>query len=112
MIVLGINDGHDGGVCLMRDGRELLCSSEERRTNTKNQAGIPEQSVKAVFQRSGIDPSDVDLVTLSSKIRTTFPTRKHKPIYSVLHMLSSLARTEWATNFGRWLLPRLRKRHD
>ncbi len=112
MIVLGINDGHDSGVCLMRDGRVVLCSSEERRLNSKNHAGIPEQSIKAVFERSGIDPKDVDLVTLSSRIRTTFPTRGPKPIYTVLHSLTSLARSEWATNLGRWLLPKLRKRHD
>src|SRR5262245_30930467 len=112
MIVLGINDGHDAGVCLLRDGRVELCSSEERRTNTKNQAGIPDQSIRAVFKRTGIDPRDVDLVTLSSKIRTTFPTRGHKPIYTVLHFLTSLARSEWATNLGRWLLPKLRKRRD
>lgn len=112
MIVLGINDGHDSGVCLLRDGHVVLCSSEERRINSKNYAGIPEQSIKAVFQRTGIDPKDVDLVTLSGKICTTFPTRGHKPIYSVLHLLTSLARTEWATNLGRWLLPKLRKRRD
>ena len=112
MIVLGINDGHDAGVCLMQDGKVLLVSNEERRRNVKNHAGIPEQSIQAVFQRTGVDPKQVDLVTLSSLIRTTFPTRGHKPIYSVLHFLTSLARTEWATRAGRWLLPKLRKRKD
>lgn len=112
MIILGINDGHDAGVCLFKDGRVVLVSSEERRLNVKNHAGIPEQSLRAVFQRSGLSPKDVDLVTLSSRIRTTFPTRGHKPIYSLLHWLSWLARTEWATNVGRWLLPKIRKRRD
>jgi carbamoyltransferase len=112
MIVLGINDGHDAGVCLMQDGRVLLVSSEERRLNVKNHAGIPVESIKAVFGRTGIDPKDVDLITLSSKIRTTFPTKQPKPIYKVLHFLTWLARTEWATNFGRWLLPKIRKRKD
>jgi carbamoyltransferase len=112
MIVLGINDGHDAGVCLMANGRVLMVSSEERRLNLKNFAGIPQESIKAVFRRTGIDPKDVDLVTLSSMIRTTFPTRGHKPIYSVLHLLTSLARSEWATSAGRWLLPKLRKRGD
>jgi carbamoyltransferase len=112
MIILGINDGHDSGVCLMRDGRVVLCSSEERRLNEKNHAGIPAQSIAAVFRRSGIDPRDVDLVTLSSRIRTTVPTRGYKPIYSVLHVLYSLGRTEAGTTLGRWLLSRLRKRKD
>src|SRR6516165_9812412 len=107
MIVLGINDGHDSGVCLMRDGQVVLCSSEERRLNEKNHAGIPAQSIVAVFRRSGIDPREVDLVTLSSRIRTTVPTRGYKPIYSVLNVLSSLGRTETGTTLGRWLLSRL-----
>src|SRR4051812_14784764 len=112
MIVLGINDGHDAGVCLMVDGCVRLVSSEERRLNIKNFAGVPEQSIKAIFQRTGVEPKDVDLITLSSMIRTTFPTRGHKPIYSVLHLLTSLARSELATSAGRWLLPKLRKRAD
>src|SRR5207302_4038252 len=112
MIILGINDGHDAGACLMADGRVVLVSNEERRLNVKNYAGVPRQSIKAVFERTGIDPKDVDLVTLSSMIRTPVPTRGHKPIYSVLHWLTSLARSEWATTAGRWLLPKLRKRAD
>jgi carbamoyltransferase len=112
MIVLGINDGHDSGVCLLRDGRIILCSSEERRLNVKNHAGVPEQSIASVFRRSGIAPQDVDLVALSSLIRTTVPTRGHKPVYTVLHLLSSLGRTQWGTSLGRWLLSRLRRRRD
>lgn len=112
MIVLGINDGHDSGVCLLRNGRDVWCSSEERRVNAKNYAGIPERSLAAVLRHSGTDPHDIDLVTLSSRIRTTVPTSGHKPIYTVLNLLSSLGRTELGTTVGRWLLSRLRKRRD
>jgi carbamoyltransferase len=112
MIVLGINDGHDAGVCLFRDGEVLVVSNEERRRNVKNHAGIPDQSIAEVLRRTGVDPKDVDLITLSSMIRTTVPTRGHKPIYPVLHVLTSLARSEAATAAGRWLLPKIRKRAD
>lgn len=112
MIVLGINDGHDAGVCLLQDGKVVLVSNEERRLNVKNFAGVPVQSLAEVFKRTGLSPADVDLVTLSSMIRTTAPTRGHKPIYTVLHTLASLGRTQWGTRFGRWLLPKLRKRAD
>src|SRR5262245_46395327 len=113
MIVLGINDGHDAGVCLMKDGRVILVSCEERRLNVKNYAGIPEHSIRVVFRRTGIDPRDVGLVALSSRIRTTVPTLGgRKRIYKVLHFLTWLARTEWATNLGRRLLPMIRKRRD
>src|SRR5262245_19647477 len=112
MIVLGINDGHDAGATLLRDGKILLHSNEERRRNVKNYAGVPTESIAALFARTGVDPKAVDLVALSSKIRTTFPTRGPKPIYSVLNALSFLARSEWATNAGRWLLSRVRKRKE
>lgn len=96
----------------MKDGEVLLVSSEERRRNVKNHAGIPERSIEAVFERTGVSPRDVDLVTLASRIRTTFPTRSPKPIYKILHALTSLARSELGTKAGRWLLPKLRKRQD
>src|SRR6478672_3052673 len=109
MLVLGINDGHDSGVCLLQDGRVLLCSSEERRINVKNVPGIPANSIAAVFKRTGLSPKDVDLVTLSSRIRTIMPTLKPRPAQRALQVLWSAGRTEWGTNFGRWLLPKLRK---
>ena len=112
MIVLGINDGHDAGACLIRDGKLLLYSAEERRRNIKNYAGVPTESITALFKRTGVSPKDVGLIALSSKIRTTVPTREHKPAYTVLNALSFLARSEWATNAGRWLLSRTRKRKD
>src|SRR5712692_8137252 len=112
MMILGINDGHDSGACLMEDGRVVLHSSEERRLNVKNYAGIPEQSIAAIFKRSGVDPRDVDLVTLSSTIRTTVYTREYKPIQSVLQLLWSLGLGETGTRIGRWLLSRMRKRRD
>ena len=112
MMVLGVHDGHDAGVSLIKDGKVILCSSEERRRNVKNYAGVPEQSLKAVFDRSGLSPRDVDLIALSGLIRTTVPSREYKPIHSVLQLLWWLGRTETATRWGRWLLQKIRKRKD
>jgi carbamoyltransferase len=112
MIVLGINDGHDAGACLLRDGKLLLYSAEERRRNVKNYAGVPTESLAALFARTGVAPKDVDLVALSSRIRTTFPTRGKKKIYTVMNAMSFVARSQWATNAGRWVLSRMRKRKE
>lgn len=109
MLILGINDGHDSGVCLMRDGRVLMCSSEERRINVKNVPGVPAHSLRAVLKRTGVEPKDIDLVTLSSKIRTIAPIHKPRPALQALQLLWSAGRTEWGTKVGRWLLPKLRK---
>jgi carbamoyltransferase len=112
MIVLGINDGHDSGVCLLQDGRVLMCSSEERRINVKNVAGVPAQSIDTVIRRTGIQPKDVDLVTLTSMIRTVVPTHKPRPSLRLLQMLWSAGRTEWGTQLGRWMLPKFRKMRE
>jgi carbamoyltransferase len=112
MIVLSIHDGHDAGACLIQDGKLLLYSAEERRRNIKNYPGIPEQSIAALFKRSGVQPKDVDFIALSGRIRTTVPTREKKPIYSVLGVMYSLARTQVGTAAGQWLLSRMRKRED
>jgi carbamoyltransferase len=110
MIVLGINDGHDAGVCLFKSGQVVLCSSEERRINQKNYAGVPTHSLMEIFERTGINPEDVDLVTLSSLVRTTVPTADEKPINKILRPLYSLARTEAATRVGRQILRRVRRK--
>ena len=52
MIVLGIHDGHDASACLMREGQVVLASAEERRTNQKNYAGVPKESIRELFLRS------------------------------------------------------------
>lgn len=110
MIVLGIHDGHDAGVALLRDGKLLVCSAEERRRNVKNWAGVPTESLRAVFQFTSVSPKDVDLVALSGLIRNVTPTREYRPATTVLFSLAWLGRTQMATRFGRWLLAKVRKR--
>lgn len=112
MIVLGIHDGHDAGVALLRDGKLLLCSSEERRRNVKNWAGVPTESLRAVFERTGVAPRDVDLVAVSGLIRNMTPSRDYKPTTTVLFSLAWLGRTQTATRMGRWLLAKVRKRRE
>ena len=112
MIVLGLNDGHDAGACLFDHGKLMAYSAEERRVNVKNYAGVPKVSIQALFERTGIKPADVQLVALSSRIRTTTPTREKKKIYSLLNALSFLARSEWATKAGQWLLTRMSRRQE
>jgi carbamoyltransferase len=112
MIVLGVNDGHEAGACLVQDGRVVLYSAEERRTNVKNFAGVPAQSIKAILERSGIRGSEVDLVTLASRIRTIVPTHKPRPALRGMQMLWSLGRTDSGTRLGRWLLPKFRRMEE
>jgi carbamoyltransferase len=112
MIVLGIHDGHDAGAALLRDGKELLVSVEERRRNSKNYSGIPTISIEAVLKNAGITANDVDLIALSGRLRTVAPIRQPLKIYSVLGVLYSLARSQSATSLAQWLLPKLKRRTE
>jgi carbamoyltransferase len=111
VLVLGIHDGHDSSACLIKDGRVLLASAEERRSNKKNHAGVPKTSIKEIFRRTGVNPSDVDLVSLGCKIRTTAPEfGKKKRVYKVMALASSLGRWQWATSLGQKMLGKLNNR--
>lgn len=66
IVVLGINDGHDAGAALIRNGRVLAAVAEERLNNIKHFAGLPELSINEVFKVSKTDPSDVSLIALVS----------------------------------------------
>ncbi|MCP3905982.1 MAG: hypothetical protein GY715_20345 [Planctomycetes bacterium] len=110
--ILAIHDGHDAGACLFRDGRILLHSSEERRANSKNARGLPRRSIEALFERSDVEPSDVDLVALSGTIRNTTPERRDKLSVKVVEFMSVLARSRAATAVGRRVLSVIRKKRE
>ena len=69
MLVLGIHDGHDASACLLRDGRVVLASAEERRRNEKNFAGVPTRSVDEILGRSGVKPGEIDVVRRHGRMR-------------------------------------------
>jgi carbamoyltransferase len=66
ILVLGINDGHDAGAALVKNGLAIAAVQEERLNNTKHFTGIPEKSIFEVFRISKADPSDVNLICLVS----------------------------------------------
>ena len=115
MLVLSIHDGHDAGATLVQDGRVVLHSSEERRVNKKNMSGVPRESISALFERTGIDPRDVDLVSLCGIIRTgktvTSDNRGDAGI-RLMDWASVAAQTEAGTKFGRWILPKVREQKE
>jgi carbamoyltransferase len=64
IIVLGINDGHDAGAALIRNGEVLAAVQEERLNNIKHFAGIPEKSILEVFNIAKVNPNEVSLIAL------------------------------------------------
>ena len=64
IVVLGINDGHDAGAALIKNGEVVAAIQEERLNNIKHFGGVPEKSILEVFSISKIDPNDVSLIAL------------------------------------------------
>jgi len=67
MIVLGIHDGHNAAACLLMDGKVMGAVQEERFSRIKNHDGFPFKSVEFLLRGQGIDPKDVDCVSLNGR---------------------------------------------
>ena len=66
MYILGINAFHgDSSACLLKDGRVICASEEERFRRIKHWAGFPSQAIKFCLEDAGISIDDVDYVTIS-----------------------------------------------
>jgi carbamoyltransferase len=76
MLILGINDGHNAGAALVKDGRVAAAIQEERLRNVKNYSGTPELGIKRVFEISGLSPRDLDAIAVVSLNRTYAPLKE------------------------------------
>src|SRR5262245_29125156 len=66
MLILGVNNGVDGGAALIDDGRVLSCINEERLNRKKNFWGPPLLAIEAVLRDAGVSARDVEHVAQSS----------------------------------------------
>jgi carbamoyltransferase len=71
--VLGINDGHDSGAALIRNGSVLAALQEERPRNIKHFTGTPEHAIREVFKIGNVHPSEVDLIAMSGLVGQLAP---------------------------------------
>jgi carbamoyltransferase len=69
VIVLGIHDGHEASAALIKNGEVIAAIAEERLTNVKNQYGSPINSIRKVFEISGVNPADVNIIAIASLIK-------------------------------------------
>ena len=84
VVVLGIQDGHNAGAALIRNGQVLAAINEERINNIKNYSGPPLDSIKKVFQISKINPSEIDIIAVTGLVRTHAPL-KERPFHVKLY---------------------------
>ncbi len=75
--VLGVNDGHDCGAALVRDGKVVAAVQEERLTNIKHHSGAPKLSVPEVYKIAKIHPSETDAIAIVSLNRVYSPLEEY-----------------------------------
>jgi len=66
--ILGISAYyHDSAACLVQDGKIVAAAQEERFTRKKHDYRFPENAVEFCLESSGLQASDLDLVTFYDK---------------------------------------------
>ena len=60
--ILGLNFGHDGSVCLVRDGKLEFAIGTERISKVKKQQGFTDEIINYVLDSCGLTLDDIDCV--------------------------------------------------
>ena len=67
MLILGINEGINSSVVVMRDGRVEFALQEERVTRQKEYVGFPDQALAFTLKHLNLKPGAFDAVCLSNQ---------------------------------------------
>lgn len=65
MIILGLNYGHHGSACVIKDGKIISALSSERLSRAKFSHGVTEQLLDVVLESAGINIHHVDYIAIS-----------------------------------------------
>src|SRR6266545_3069948 len=111
--VLGINSYlHDASAALIKDGRVIFATEEERLSRLKKDARFPQLSIKAALNHAGIDFEDLDAVAFGWNAAGQTPTHTLKQVltgqlpFSTRHVAAgivTIAREFYAANGKRSL---------
>ena len=66
MYVLGLWDGHDSGVSLLKDNEILFSINEERLTRRKLEIAFPEKSIEYSLKYLGLQKEDIKVIAAST----------------------------------------------
>ncbi len=110
VIILGIHDGHNSGVALIKDGEVVAAINEERLNNIKNYSGVPVLSIKKVFEIAKISPLDVNLITIASLLRLDDPVKvENNKLHILAETFSPLMHQKWFIKDSIFILHKFRK---
>ena len=99
--ILGIYNGHNATVTLLRDGKIIACVSEERFVGVKNYQGFPKKSIDWSLSYAGISSKELDLVTIPFTVEVPIYVEDGKSKDNSINILSffyrsvSLIRSLW-----------------
>ena len=71
--ILGIHSVHDAGAAIVQNGKILAAINEERISNIKHHAGVPQKSIEEVFKIAKIHPSEIDAIAIVNIKTSKFP---------------------------------------
>lgn len=91
MLIAGINDGHNGSVVLLRDGRIVFAWQEERFTRRKNQPGFPVHALHEGLRFIGAELDQVDAFAVASTHPVTMASTSEEDVAGYAKRDGSLA---------------------
>ncbi len=108
MYILGIWDGHDSGAALIRDGRIIFASNEERYTKRKLEVSFPRNAINAALKYGKIRSGDVEVIAfptteLAKTVSRIFPTQK-EAYYRFRRRKMLKPRTEGLMHYSKYAL--------
>lgn len=96
LYILGINAYHgDSSACLLKDGKLIAASEEERFRRIKHWAGFPSQAISFCLKDAGISLTELDYVAISRDPKANFQKKiwhvfKHQTgLKAILNRLSN-----------------------
>lgn len=129
MNILGLNYGHDGSACIVKDGKLISAISSERITRIKKYSGVTKEVIEYVLSESNLEIKDIDVIALSDYFSNNNNTLKlysnnveidytndqifennhaivdgvllgvEKPVYIIPHHMSHCASAYYTSNY-------------
>ena len=108
MYILGISADHNATAALLKDGKVIVCVSEERFNRIKNYFGIPRKSIEYCLEFANISVSQLDAVAFASELPPPQPEWGYKnpqsvqtyKIFKSIHQIL-MEKLEWRLPFFR-----------
>ena len=64
--VLGLSFGHDGGACVVKDGKLIAAIATERLTRFKKERGVNKKTIKYVLDKANMKFDDIHVIAVSN----------------------------------------------